>query len=360
MAHVRSAVLVIVAVLAAGAVIAQPSVDISKSPDEQTVDAGGDATFDIFVENDGDAALSDVVVTDAETPDCDATIGDLAIGASVSYQCTASNVVEDFVNTACVAAVSGSFDCFCPRTPGYWKNHQNDWPVQELQLGSVVYGADDLKFFLKHGDRAADASFKLARHLTAVKFNLLSGSDPSIEGVVADADAFLTLYPPGSDPQGADRDLAIAIKDQLDAYNNAVDCEEDIIQCGGVEVSDCDEAAVIVASAVASIDIAKNGEGPGTVMDVFFGDTNIWTISVTNNGDVPLTGVSVDDPVDADCNRPMLGGDGNLDVDETITYTCGVANVVSDFIDNTAFATGFGAGTTVEDSDPATVFVIDR
>jgi hypothetical protein len=43
--------------------------------------------------------------------------------------------------------------------------------------------------------------------------------------VVGDADAFLAVFPPGSDPRGGDRGTANALKDELDAYNNR-DCVE--------------------------------------------------------------------------------------------------------------------------------------
>ena len=56
--------------------------------------------------------------------------------------------------------------------------------------------------------RAAD---HLARQLVATKLNLAAGSDPSILPAVAEADVFLELFPPGSDPQGEDRELAEAL-----------------------------------------------------------------------------------------------------------------------------------------------------
>jgi hypothetical protein len=40
-----------------------------------------------------------------------------------------------------------------------------------------------------------------------------------------EADAFLALYPPGSNPRGAARQEAEQLKDLLDAYNNT--------SCGG-------------------------------------------------------------------------------------------------------------------------------
>ena len=80
-------------------------------------------------------------------------------------------------------------------------------------------------------DNGPDASNHLARQLIATQLNLLVGSDPTILPVVDDADAFLEVFPPGSDPQGADRQQADAIKDQLDAYNNP-DCVQTPVDPG--------------------------------------------------------------------------------------------------------------------------------
>jgi uncharacterized repeat protein (TIGR01451 family) len=77
-----------------------PSIDIEKTPDTQAIVVGGTATFTITVTNTGDVALSDVTVTDVLSPDCDASLGSLAAGASTSYDCTLANVTADFTNTA--------------------------------------------------------------------------------------------------------------------------------------------------------------------------------------------------------------------------------------------------------------------
>ncbi len=79
-----------------------PAIDIQKTPDTQQVVAGGTATFGITVTNTGDVALDGVTVTDPVAPDCDATIGTLAGGASTSYSCTMTVGADDFTNTASV------------------------------------------------------------------------------------------------------------------------------------------------------------------------------------------------------------------------------------------------------------------
>ena len=81
-----------------------PAIEIQKSPELQTVLSGDTVTFDILVTNTGDVDLSAVTVTDALAPNCDNVIGDLAAGASTSYQCTLV-VDADLTN---VAAVTGT------------------------------------------------------------------------------------------------------------------------------------------------------------------------------------------------------------------------------------------------------------
>jgi hypothetical protein len=117
-------------------------------------------------------------------------------------------------------------DDFCPRSPGFWKNHQEVWPVQALVLGGVEYDAAGMIALLSYN--GSDASNHLARQLVATELNLLVGSDPAILPVVAQAHEFLAGRPPGSQPSGAHKEQAIALKDLLDQYNNSL-CEEDSV-----------------------------------------------------------------------------------------------------------------------------------
>jgi RHS repeat-associated protein len=114
-------------------------------------------------------------------------------------------------------------DDFCPRSPGFWKTHPEDWPVDYLELGGVEYEMPALLELLDYG--GPDASIKLARQLVATKLNLAAGSDPFILPTVEAADLFLIDFPPGSNPRGQDKQQALALKDELEAYNN-LDCEE--------------------------------------------------------------------------------------------------------------------------------------
>ena len=60
-----------------------PAIDIQKTPDTQTVIYGQTANFTIKVINTGNVPLSNVTVSDPLAPNCAATVGNLAIGASM-------------------------------------------------------------------------------------------------------------------------------------------------------------------------------------------------------------------------------------------------------------------------------------
>jgi len=60
----------------------------------------GTAQFTIKVTNTGNTVLDDVAVSDAMSPDCDRSIGSLALGASTTYTCTSTSVKRNFTNVA--------------------------------------------------------------------------------------------------------------------------------------------------------------------------------------------------------------------------------------------------------------------
>ncbi|MGM0577278.1 MAG: MopE-related protein, partial [Myxococcota bacterium] len=142
--------------------------------------------------------------------------------------CTASGFCED---GDCVTA-----GCPCPRTIGYWKNHEEVWPVDAMTLGGIHYDHQACMDILKSAN-SKDASVMLGAQLIAAKLNAGNGaSTASVNAAIEDAEALLAIYIVGGNPEGADRDLAIAIKDELDAYNNSgvddgtcpcdVDCDD--------------------------------------------------------------------------------------------------------------------------------------
>ena len=90
--------------------VINPHISVVKSPDSQTIVSGQTATFTIQVINDGDVALTNVVVTDALAPGCARTKADIAglasmpaapaAGSTITYSCTLANVTSSFTNVA--------------------------------------------------------------------------------------------------------------------------------------------------------------------------------------------------------------------------------------------------------------------
>jgi len=87
--------------------LAAPSIDIQKTPDTQSVVEGESAAFTITVTNTGDLDLTDVVVSDPLSSDCDRNIGAMVAGAVQTYSCTSPPVIADFTNVVSVLGFYG-------------------------------------------------------------------------------------------------------------------------------------------------------------------------------------------------------------------------------------------------------------
>jgi uncharacterized repeat protein (TIGR01451 family) len=90
-------------------VTAEPaSIEIEKSPDFQGILINETAEFTITVTNTGSVTLTNVTVSDPNSPDCDNTIGTIVAGAASSYVCSQPNVTSSFTNTATVTSTVDS------------------------------------------------------------------------------------------------------------------------------------------------------------------------------------------------------------------------------------------------------------
>jgi hypothetical protein len=122
-----------------------------------------------------------------------------------------------------------SFRCICDEpdgctgTPGYWKNHPEEWPVSALVVGGIPYSKAQLMAIFDVPTKG-DATIKLFHHLVAAKLNVLHGAPSSIQGVIDAADAFLVVHPLYSKPTGAARNECNGYKNALVAYNESDPC----------------------------------------------------------------------------------------------------------------------------------------
>lgn len=106
----------------------------------------------------------------------------------------------------------------CTFTPGYWKNHEENWPVFDFALGGVDYVQAELDEILSRPVRG-DATVILAHHLIAAMLNVWNGADDGIQGAIDAGNQFLADHGLGSHPSGVLKHEALAIKDELADYN---------------------------------------------------------------------------------------------------------------------------------------------
>ena len=116
----------------------------------------------------------------------------------------------------------------CVRTPGYWKNHPEAWPVEEIEIGGVIYSKADAIEAMDQPIKK-DKTYTFFKAVVAYKLNILNGSDPScIGGWITSADIWFMDHPLGSDVRanyqkwtGYGEFMYL----MFDDYNNGLLCE---------------------------------------------------------------------------------------------------------------------------------------
>lgn len=201
---------------------------------------GSSVEWTYVVTNTGEATLHSVTVTD-DMIDFICEIGILEPGDS--YTCTAIGSVESG-QYANLGTVTGEYDCtrvsdtdpshyygimMAPGTgtPGYWKNHPEAWPVDEITIGGVPYAKEDAIEIMKTPGKG-DKTYTMFGALVAAKLNVLIGNDDScIAETITEADAWMEA----NGPVGSNiRANSVAWKEgeplcfELDDYNNGKLC----------------------------------------------------------------------------------------------------------------------------------------
>jgi hypothetical protein len=84
---------------------------------------------------------------------------------------------------------------------GYWKNHPDQWPIAQVQLGNVSYNQQQLLSILNLAVRG-NGLVSLAHQEIAAKLNIAKGADGScVQQTLAAADALIgnLVIPPVGD-----------------------------------------------------------------------------------------------------------------------------------------------------------------
>ncbi len=80
-------------------IVAVPALEARKGPDLLAIERGGVVTFTVAITNTGEVPLGPLTVQDPLAPACDRSLGSLATGDSIQYECASPAVTASFTNT---------------------------------------------------------------------------------------------------------------------------------------------------------------------------------------------------------------------------------------------------------------------
>jgi LPXTG-site transpeptidase (sortase) family protein len=323
-------------------------VDYTDNDSSGSITAGDDLSYTVTMTNTGTTTLTNVVVSDPELTPTSQTCASVAPGGTCvltgSYTVLQSDVdAGSFENTGSVTdddvcTVTGDPACedtvviTFPQTP--------DLTIDKVETSTGPYVLGN-----------------------TITYNIVvtnTGNVTLTNVTVADSAAVLGTCVPvnGSDlaPLATMTCAATHVVTQADvdagSFTNVGSVTDDDV-CTVTGDPACEDTVVITFPQTPDIDIRKNIEGPDSQV-ISFGNDAIFTIRVTNTGNVTLDIVSVTDPLVPDCAATGLGP---ILPGGYVEYLCTVLNVTIGFT-NTATTQGeTTTGTTVTDSDDSTVLI---
>ncbi len=337
-----------------------PSISIIKDDndnkdDTQTVVEGKTATFSITVTNDGDVDLTNVVVTDILAPNCNKTIGNLAIGEEHTYTCTIDNVDSSFTNTAVVTADDVTDE------------DQSDVVVTPAPNPEIVIIKDD-DDVNNHDDtqtvnNGGTATFNIyVKNTGNVRLTDVSVTDNTVADCSVTTSEATDLinqkYGHNYLEPGESFHYSCTDSDVTQGYTNTATTEG---TGEGQTVNDTDTSDVIVDCncTTTDVNIVKEAANGGDTQTINEGDDAYFKITVENTGTARLNEVSVSDAKVSDCNISISEaadlinqkyGHTYLDSSESFSYECTDENVEESYT-NVAIVTVKSDDSTDQDSD---------
>ncbi|KKH47169.1 hypothetical protein [Methanosarcina sp. 1.H.A.2.2] len=104
------------------------------------------------------------------------------------------------VLTACLIALSGvAAACDCGtnecRSPGYWKNHADSWPVQCIEIGGISYSKTAAIEIMQKPVKG-DKTYTMFDALVAARLNVANNCHScQIDNTIEDADQWMGAIP---------------------------------------------------------------------------------------------------------------------------------------------------------------------
>lgn len=328
--------------------VVYPSVSISKTPATAQVISGRSATFNIEVENDGDVALTNVVVSNSPTAACSAAIGSLLVGETHAYSCSTGSVTSNFTDTATAsgqfnASSEGVFNNTYRTAPSYQSASSSAYTVSDSASTSVGIVNPDVTIELSVAN-----SVVLKNSSVTFTIKVINSGDVDLTNVqITDPEV------PGCDKSfiaisaGGFEEYTCTANNVSSSFKN-----EAFVSASYLTETVNDSSSLDISVVEPEITIAVTADTPTVVI----GDDANFTIRVENTGDTALNSVTITDAQVPSCNKTY----SNLSAGASREYSCTAQDVSADFT-NSATVTGQSnpGGYTVSDSDSAAVDTID-
>ncbi len=295
---------------------AEPGVNIEKStngldaddPPGPFIPAGGAVTWQYVVTNSGNTALSDVAIVDDRGVVVSCPQTTLAVGAQMTCSASGLAVEGQYVNTATVTATDANGEDVTSSESSHSFGFVSGIDVEKSTNGD---DADDAPgVVIPVGDQVTWTYAVTTAGNVAVRQVVLvddQGVVPTFTGGDVDGDSQLdptetwTYEATGTAQAGQYRNVATVTG--LDVLERAVQDSDPSHHLGGAP----------------SITVQKTPDD--AIVDA--GAPHTFTMEVTNDGNIDLTGVVVSDPLAPDCSRQL----GSLAAGASTTYDCTLARV---------------------------------
>ena len=325
-------------------------------------DAGDTILFGFTVSNTGNVPLSSLAISDPFLTDlgidttCTAT--SLAVGASTTCVATGAYVVTEADETAGAVTNGARATATSPAGAGVVSPLDTEivpvsTPSPRL-TGSKTAGTPvdvDGNGIIDDGDTIA-YTFSV-RNVGNVPISALAIDDPKLTGGGATISCTPTTLAPNAFATCTSTPYTITTDDvAATAVANtarAVGLDPD---SGSVQ-SDPSSTATPVTGESLILTVTKRGGSPVDVNgsgNVDAGDTILYTFTVTNGGNVTITGIAIDDPMLTDagigttCDTTTLAPGASTNCVANAPYTITVDDEAAGEIDNEAGAVGAGPG----------------
>ncbi len=309
---------------------------ISMLPASQTFLTGGTATFTVTVTNIGAVTVTDIITDDTLAPNCSKSLGTLAPGASTTYSCTKTGVTASFTNF--ISAMGRD-----PAWRDVWTNTTAAVVVTVATPHITLTKIANVPSFNSTGQT-------ITYTITAINDGNVDLTNVTISDPILGT---LTCIQP----------ITLAPSGTLVCTGTHATTQADLDAgtfANTASVSGTSPSSMVVtatathtlsSSAVASVAISKSPDSPS----FDYGSAASFTITVTNDGPITLSAVSVSDALSPDCVRAALG---SLAPGASASYSCSAANVTADFTNSATVSATPATGSAVTDTATANVVVL--